>query len=467
MPIVPRYFEPSLRGAQRKTREGKDRDPWAKMMISGGREGPEVGRKPLRTSRVTPETVEEGSPSWSEQLEEGRTPPEARTQPPFLRDTRLMDLAYRQGLMTVSDSLRVATDALKYAEAHPGYIPKVEYTSISIRGGLASASGRLIDADVDTLSQALSANWAAELAQLAADIRAAEAAVPRSPKKRATQYETAGDFVGRVYLNLANVSIPVEQFAVVESTRRDKTSDVYGVYSPGRTDGPVRFKGAELQPGTPIRLPVSAVQFVSFDPPEYRQQEFINSPAFARSRGILIEPEADVARRLGLKPGEPYIVPYSQILRLRMIYPPAKGYERKSSTTVESTASIERDLRAAQRRIDAVRDALVLKIRAAVGRRTKKTADGKIPAALLAYTDEATGLRFNLMDPTFEGTINPTVVWTDYEIETIGPNGRPETVRVAPAGDSALVGRPVTPVDFLRALRAIAGTEPMKALRKR
>ena len=367
MAIVPRYFEPSVRGGRNKPREEGKRDPWAKLMIGGGREGPEVGRKPPRTSRVSEATVSQGSRTWSEELEAGKTKPDARTQPPFLRDTRLMELAYRQGIMSVSDALRVAQEAVDYATKDPSYLPKIEYTSVAIRGGLASATGRLIDPDVDTLSQELSADWAADLSQLASDIRAAEARVPRAPKAGGAGVR-AREFVGRVYLNLARVSIPVEQFAVLPGGRPDGTSDVYGVYAPSPEDGPVKFKGEELRPGQPVRFPVRAVQFVTVDPPEYRQEEFINSPAFARARGILIEPEVAMASRLGLAPGEPYIVPYSQILRLRMIYPPAKGYERKSSRSVESTDSIERDIRAAQKRINAISDALVLQVRALAGR---------------------------------------------------------------------------------------------------
>jgi hypothetical protein len=531
MAIVPRYFEPSVRDGRPKAREAGKRDPWAKLMIGGGREGPEVGRKPPRTSRVTEATIGTGSNTWSAELEEGKTKPDARTQPPFLRDTRLMELAYRQGIMSVSDALRVAQDAADYAKKDPSYIPKVEYTSVAIRGGLASATGRLIDPDVDTLSQELSADWAADLAQLAADIRAVEARVPRTPKSGAVGVR-AFEFVGRVYLNLARVSIPVEQFAVLPSGTKGGKADVYGVYSPSPEDGPVMFKGAELKPGQAVRFPASAVQFVTVDPPEYRQSEFIDSPAFARARGILIEPELAVAGRLGLAPGEPYIVPYSQILRLRMIYPPAKGYERKSSRAIESTASIERDMRAAQKRINTISDALVLQVRALAGRMqpgssfdigatyeltrrgaklTKVTRGGpaqqaglkvgdiirsvggrplsmldaddvesvlrrplgttvtvdfqrdgkeesldvvwsRVPLEKLIYIDPATQFAFRLEDPTFAGTVRPVVVWVAKG-------------DVYPAGDPGLVGRPVTPIDFLRALRTLASGAAQKGLK--
>jgi len=456
MAIVPRYFEPSVRGGKRKARVEGKRDPWIKLMIGGGREGPEVGRKPIKTKRVTLQDVGRGSPKWSEELESGKTLADARTQPPFLRDTRLMELAYRQGVMPVSDALDVAKEAMDYANTHPGYVPRVEYTSLSVQGGLASVSGKLQDPDVDTLSQEFSSDWVGDLSRLAADIRAVETTVRRTPAAIVAGIDTSvfsadpREYVGRVYLNMERFSIPVQQLAIL-TTGGGKGADALGVYSPSLSDPAVKYKGVVMQPGQQVRLPVSSILFVTFDPPEYRQAEFINSAAFARSRGILIEPDADVAARIGIAPGEAYIVPYSQILRLRMIYPPASGYERKASRTVESVASIQKDLQAAQKRINKIAEVLTLQVRTQMGRNWVKRT---VPLSAKQYVYKPTNLVFELENPTFEGTLDPVVVWAR------STDGEP------PAGDVSLIGRPVTPIDFLRALRAESSVDALRSLRR-
>jgi hypothetical protein len=467
MPLVPRDFPPSTYVYKKGGREGQAAKKRTEhIMLAGGREGPEVvddklrsakGKKPLtRTARYLPD----GSPAWTANLAAGRTPEDTRTQSPFLRGTRLMALAYKQGLMTVTDVLGVADTALAYAKEHPGYVPRVEYTGVTPQGTLASASARLIDPDVDVLSQKYSANWAADLSQLAADLREAEVVTPFRPVGVDSDIKSY-DFIARVYLNLkSKVSIPVEQFEVRPRTDR-KGFEVSGVYLPVGED-PAVFMGRpgareELQKGASVRFDSTAVEFVTLDPPKYSNKEFINSPAFARSRGMLLDPESLGDKWSSGVPGQQYIVPYNQILRLRVIYPPAADYSRKASRSVETTDSIEKDLAAARVYLTRLTSALVLQLRSTTGLRESN--DSKRAVKSLAYTDPITGFVFTLEDTSFLGTVNPVLVWADVP-------GKDGTFR-APAGEPGLLLRPVAPIDFLRALRSTAPKDGMRKLRKK
>jgi hypothetical protein len=444
MATITRRFDPSTTGRGLKKRREH-------LMIVGGREGPEIGMKQVRTPRF----ADDGSELWTEELSEGRTKPDARTQPPFLRGVQSSQRAYTRGMMTVVEMMEVAEGALERARDGSGSAPLVEYTAITPANQLAAVTGTLIDADVDTLAQTSVPDWGAALSQLASDVKAIELRVGKAPKG-----ETRVEYMAptRVYLGLkgSDKAIPIEQMAVTQfaggGTALGSAVEVTGVYAPSETDPMIRYKGQPLKAGEPINLVSSLIEYVSVDPPEYRKTDYINSPAFARSRGFVIELSADLAKRIGLTGSGRVVVPYSTVLRLRAVYPPAQGYERKASRVIEDNASIEREIEAARRHLARIRDALVVK---AASRATKEERMN------VAYKDKVTGFYFGLEDASVRGLGDPKVVWR--EIPFVGPKGTPE--HYPPGGEAALIGRRVTPIDFLRVLRAERAAAGLSKLR--
>jgi hypothetical protein len=448
MATVPRYFTPSTTGRGLDKRREH-------IMISGGREGPEIGMKEPRTSRY----AASGSADWSNELESDSTRPEARTQPPFLRGIQKSERAYRRGTMTVGEMLDVGAEVLDMAKKDRGFVPRVEYTAITPGNSLAAVTGILIDNDVDTLSQQSVPNWDAALGQLAADLKAVELRVGLAPRG-----ESRVDYMApvRVYLGLSGSdrAVPISNMAVMSSSggvaRVGKASTVTGVYTPGESDGELRYKGEVLQAGSPISLASSLIEYVSVDPPKYRTVEYVNSPGFARSRGFVIELEPEMAARIGSPPLGRITVPYSTILRLRAIHPKAAGgWERKSSRPIEDTKTIQRELEGAARHLARIRDALVLRAR---GRMTRDEEKRDI-----SYRDRVTGLTFGLEDVSVRGLSDPRVIWREVRLPPRVPGGVPMTY--PPGGESALVGRRVTPVDLLRIIRAEAAAVGLGKLR--
>jgi hypothetical protein len=479
MPLVPRSFPPSK--LRRKTGMKDSAKRSEHINIVGGREGPEVvsdqQRKDLdaartrkgkpiakRTRRFSPA----GSDRWTEELAAGRTPEGTRTQSPFLRDVIPQVRAYARGLMPVSGLLEAARAALQRRPEEA----QIELTVLSGDGRVVAVSGRLVDPDVDTLVNDGTPRWQKLLSRLAEELQAAQLSL---------DVEGLGDLhrkdtVPRVYLVYKEQFIPVEQFAVgsLSTAAGIRKLTVRGLYSPVRGDvevlvGPKGNK-VNLVPGTPVELPVADITSVSVDPPVFRQRDFVNTPAFSRSRGLVIEPSAN---KYGLAAGQPVTFPYSLILRLREIYPPAEDYDRVSSRAVETVKSTLRDFEVAQEHIKQISAALVLAIRA--GRAERKRPDS---SHVYSYIDPLTKFRFFLRGSGLDSTLNPTLVWA----EPVRPNepraGVSEKTRKKYGSDEALYttqmmaladvsGFPVTPVDFLRVLRAIGRVDVLKELRNR
>jgi hypothetical protein len=198
------------------------------------------------------------------------------------------------------------------------------------------------------------------------------------------------------------------------------------------------------------------IEYVSVDPPRYRTKDYVNSPGFARSRGFVIELEPDMAMRIGSPPMGRITVPYSTILRLRTIYPKASGgWERKSSRPIEDTQTIQREIEGAARHLARIRDALVLRSTARVGRSEERRD--------VSYRDRVTGLTFGLEDVTIRGLASPTVIWREIQLPREEPGEIPMTY--PPGGESSLIGRRVTPVDLLRIIRAEAASVGLGKLR--
>lgn len=446
MSLVTRDFDPSVT----KTAKVKRRKH---IMIAGGREGPEVAGKKPRTGRY----VEGGSAAWTNELASGKTPTDARTQPPFLRSVVGDYRAYSRGLMTVRESIQILERTMEYAAATPGYDPRIEFTGVTVDGRLVSFTGRLLEPMVNTLARASSPNWISTLRKLADELRAIEAAVPRLPPRVGA---TAFAFVPRVYLNMTTssgdeVSVPVEQMSVVTgaaATGGLTRPDVVGVYSPGPEDGPLRLKGKVLKIGEPIKIDAASVEYVTVDPPQFGAAAFMETPAFARSRGFLIELSQFEMGRTG-STEQRFVVPYDQVLRVRMIYPPASGYTRTSSKPIENVETVKRELDAANRHINAMREELAYKTLARIS--SPKN-------SLVIITDEVSGFKFGLEDPTFAGATRPVIVWMPF----VTKDDKGEPTFIPPQGEYSLVGRPVTAIDYLRLLRSARPDRGLRELRK-
>jgi hypothetical protein len=446
MALVTRDFPPSLSRSKAQKRRKH-------IMLAGGREGPEVAAKTPRTARYQ----EQGSAGWTDDLAGGRTPEDARTQPPFLRSVVRDHRAYARGLMTVKEAIAVAEKAADYAEANPTYVPLIEFTGVTTDGKLASFTGRLLEPLVNTISKDTSADWAGTLRKLAEELRLIEAAVPRFPNNT-SRPEYA--FVPRVYLNMVTstgreVSVPLEQMAVVAPVSRNPALvqvDVVGVYSPGPDDSELKMGGEVVKIGQPIRIPVNDVEYVTVDAPEFGQAAFMETPAFARSRGFLIElTESEMKRTRAAE--SRFIVPYDQVLRLRMIYPPAAGYTRTSSRAVESNETVEREIEAAKRHIRSLTEELAYKTLSRLSFDKGKN---------VIITDEVSGFRFGLEDASFEGATRPVMVWLPFVVR----DEKGEPTFIPPQGEYSLVNRPVTVIDYLRLLRAAKPEKGLRALRR-
>jgi hypothetical protein len=453
MPIVPRSFTPSVytykTGDRRDTKKQK-RDEH--VMIAGGREGPEIvddalrarkGKAPLRR---TDRYAKDGSEIWTKELADDKTPEGTRTQSPFLRAVQPQIIGYKRGLMRVSQSLQLARDAIESATLPQP--PTIEITSITDSGQLISVTGALESAEEDTLAQSSSADWVGILRRLAEEIKVAQTAVAAP-----SLAQRPVDFFARVYLNLKKgVSIPVRQLAVSVDGPETRAAGiartvVSGVYTPAEDEEIISFKGAPLKPGTLITLRVGDVQYVTVDPPQYKYDEFVDTMAFARARGLRIMPYASA---YGLSAGQPVIVPYSFIARLRVIYPPAASYPRVSSRSVESVESVQRDIEVVQLHINAITADLVTEVRR--GKFERRRGEN-LPKA--TYTDPVTRFAFSLADLSRMGTIQPVLTWG------LRPDGRFNDA----VGE--LRGLPVTVGDLLRVLRATDQLEVLRKLRAR
>jgi hypothetical protein len=475
MPIVPRNFSPSeytyTTGDKKGTKKQKRREH---LMIAGGREGPEIidnglraakGKSPkARTSRY----VEGGSPRWTETLASDETPPLSRTQSGFLRMVQPQQLQYLRGLMRVSEMLTLANTA-KQSPA----TSNIEVTLITAGRDLVSLHGELIDPNVDALVRDSTPDWTTALRRLAAELRAAQATLLREVR---TDDELKA-MSSRVYLNFGKTSIPVAQFAVPGAGSGQAaiagTAYVTGLYTPSDGDDPVtRRDGSVVQPGAPIQIRADKIEFVTVDPPELRTLEFVDTPAFARARALVLKLKSDTpsfqeGRPVTLPAGQELFVPYSLIMRLRIIYPNTGtagdklDYTRRSSQTIESTESTARDIAVLKVHIDWLKsDIAQAALRGKYARKRKNQ---------FVYVDEYTGLAFTLRG--YGGTVNDA--------------GRRESTRraVAAALQPVLVwesdrdadwsvfaelrGRPVVPIDMLRVLRSTNNVDALRELRKR
>ena len=446
MALVTRQFPPSVA----KSKKAKRRKH---IMLAGGREGPEVAAKQARTARF----VEGGSPSWTSELAAEKTPEDARTQPPFLRAMVRDHRAYARGLMSVKDTIELLDKVVAYNQVNPDYAPLIEFTGVTTDGKLASFSGLLLEPMVNTMSRDASSNWTQELRKLADELRMIEAAVPRLTKiMPAPQFA----FVPRVYLNMSTsvgrqVSVPVEQMAVVfpeSGVSGLAKAEVVGTYSPGPEDTELKLQGKVMNIGEPIRVPVDSVDYVTVDPPKFARAAFMETPAFARSRGFVIELTQDEIKRTRSTEAR-FVVPYDRVLRVRMIYPPAEGYSRAASRALESVDSVAREIEAASNHLIALREQLAYKTLARLSSPTRRT---------VIITDEVSGFRFGLQSPTFEGATNPVMVWMPF-VEDLEDN---DINLIPPQGEYNLVGRRVTPIDYIRLLRAARPEKGLRALRK-
>jgi len=446
MALVTRQFPPTLTRSKKAKRRKH-------IMLAGGREGPEVAGKEPRTPLFVPD----GSPAWTAELAGDKTPEDARTQPPFLRAVVRDYRAYARGLMTVKDTIELLEKAAAYGRLDKGYHDLIEFTGVTTDGKLASFSGRLLDPMVNTMSKDGSDNWPLTLRKLADELRLIEASVPRLTKiQPAPQFA----FVPRVYLNMTTsigreVSVPIEQMAVVTEAGSSgglAKPEVVGVYSPGPEDLELKLQGKVMNVGEPIRVPVDSVEYVTVDPPKFGEAAFMETPAFARSRGFVIEltPE-EIARTQSTEAR--FVVPYDRVLRVRMIYPPAQGYMRTSSRVVDNTQSVEREIEAAANHLRTLRERLAYQTLARLSSPTRRT---------VIITDEVSGFRFGLESPTFEGATNPVMVWMPF-VEDLEDN----KVRfIPPQGEYDLVGRRVTPIDYIRLLRAARPEKGLRELRR-
>ena len=440
MPIVPRSFTPSAYTYQSGEKKKKRKEH---VMIAGGREGPEIVDDGLRAAkgkapkRRTVRYAKDGSALWTEVLADNKTPEGTRTQSSFLRAVQPQIIGYKRGLMRVSQSLQLARSALEsLALPQP---PNIEITAITDTGQLLTVAGSLESAEEDTLAQDNLVDWVRTLRRLAEEIKAAQTLI-------AVPLQAPADFFPRVYLNLKKgTSIPVQQLVVSAEGRGAglTRTTVSGVYTPAEDEEEILFKGSPLRPGTLITLRPEDVQFVTVDPPREKYDEFVDTLAFARARGLRIVPAATA---YGLSAGQPVIMPYSFIARLRVIYPPAPDYTRTSSRKVESVESVQRDMEVVQRHLRHITAEIVAEARR--GRYTRALGETrKVPV----YIDPITKFAFSLSDLTFRGTVQPVLTW-----------GWPFRYRFAET-IAELRGLPVTVGDLLRALRA---TDQLDALRK-
>jgi hypothetical protein len=445
--------------------------------IVGGREGPEVvsdqQRKDLdaartrkgkpiakRTRRFSPA----GSDRWTEELAAGRTPEGTRTQSPFLRDVIPQVRAYARGLMTVTGLLAAGREALQRRPDEA----QVELTVLSGDGRVVAVAGRLVDADVDTLINDGTDRWQRVLTRLADELQTARAG-----------FDVAGlalerhRAVPRVYLVYKDQIIPVEQLVVgsAQEVPGLQKFTVRGLYLPAPDDPVVRVgRGTkrDLRPGEPVQLPVADISSVSVDPPLFRgEEEFVNTLAFARSRGLIIEPTDNP---YGLPAGQPVTFPYSLILRLREIHPPAEDYDRVSSRSVETVETTKRDFAAAKAHLEALTARAVREARG--GRPARKAQYG------YSLLDPITNFRFRLRGNGLESTRNPVLLWAAPRRPSEPRAGAGTKTRRQYEADMRrydaqrfaiddVENLPVTPVDFLRVIRALGMIDFLRELRNR
>jgi hypothetical protein len=179
----------------------------------------------------------------------------------------------------------------------------------------------------------------------------------------------------------------------------------------------------------------------------------METPAFSRSRGFLIELTPEEMERTKSTEAR-FIVPFDQVLRVRMIYPPAQGYSRRASSVIESVQSVEREIDAATAHLRALREELAYKTLARLNSKTGRN--------VVSVTDEVSGFRFGLEDPTFEGATRPVMVWFPF----IEKAEEGMLNFIPPQGEYNLVGRQVTPLDYLRLLRAARPERGLRELRR-
>ena len=475
MPIVPRNFSPSeytyKTGDKKGTKKPKRREH---LMIAGGREGPEIIDNGLRAAKGKPPKartsryVEGGSPRWTDILASDETPPESRTQSGFLRMVQPQQLQYLRGLMRVSEMLTLANTA----KLSPG-TPHVEVTLITAGNDLVSLHGDLVDADRDILARASTPDWITALRRLAAELRAADATLQREVRTK----DELKAMTSQVFLKFGNTLLPVSQFAVPEAGSGQAavagTVFVTGLYTPDDGDAPVtRRDGSVLQPGAPVQIRADKIDSVTVDPPELGTLKFVDTPAFARSHGLVIKlksdtPSFEAGRPLRFAAGDELLVPYSLMMRLRVVYPNtgAAGekldYARRSSQTIESTESTARDIAVLRAHIEWLKsDIAQTALRGKYARKRKNQ---------FVYVDPYTGLAFALRGygagvndagrrestrRAVAAAMQPVLLWEA---------GRDEDWAVF----AELRGRPVVPVDMLRVLRSTNNVDALRELRKR
>jgi len=372
-------------------------------------------------------------------------------------------LQYLRGLMRVSDMLTLATTA-KQSPA----TSNIEITLITADNNLVALHGELVDPNVDALSRAGTPNWIATLRRLAAELRAAQVTLLREVR---TDDELKA-MSSRVYLNFGKTSIPVAQFAVPSGQAAiEGTVFVTGLYTPSDGDDPVtRRDGSVLTPGAPVQMRADKIDFVTVDPPEVGTLEFVNTPAFARAHALVLKLKSDSpsfqeGRPVILPSGQELFVPYSLIMRLRIIYPNTGtagdklDYTRRSSQTIESTESTARDIAVLKVHIDWLKsDIAQAALRGKYARKRKNE---------FVYVDEYTGLAFTLRG--YGGAVNDVgrrestrrAVAAALQPVLVWESGRDATVF------AELRGRPVVPIDMLRVLRSTNNVDALRDLRKR
>lgn len=451
--LIPRYFTPSK--YIRKDGRLKEKRP-EHVMIVGGREGPEfIGPHTKRRQgkgprRVTVRFKPAGSQLWTEALAANKTPEETRTQSEFLRKVIPGLRAYARGLMSVSELRDTALGAVQEGTDFP-HVEITAFTGLPGSDGFAGLTGRLTAVDVEMLHNDGGPDWVRSLMALAEGLRA----IPLTYGAPVVGAERA-DYVPRVYLAYKGQVIPVEQFTVLAGEGPEGAgltrAKVTGLFLPLPEDPLVMVgKGSKtpLAPGTRVTLPAANLEYVSVDPPPIEQEKYVDSLAFARSRGLSLTLDRDA---YGLKAGKTYTFPFSLVMRLRVIYPKAADYERVSASPLETTTSVQDDLNAAAEHIQELAQQLARLVVAGKTDRKNK---------LFSFVDPVTKLPFLLRDMSLEGARKPVLIWK----VNVRPSESAASAELRRLTLKEFDGMPVTPMDFLRVLRALNLLEPLHQIR--
>lgn len=388
------------------------------VMVAGGRDGPEIGNIPPKDPAFW--RVGE-SARWTSELQGGRTPVSARTQPPFLLEVRPQQREWERGFMPLKDILAVWQKG-KESSYIRSEKPEVELTLFQQdeEGKTTFANIRVLVVDAPIFVGTEEMSDAARGAPL-------EVSNPSQPKF---------ELITRAAQEMAKLGAP---FYI---TYRGSGGGVENV-----TLFKTRLVNKETLSGTtrsgeePISITRRAIVQMSLFPPG--TAALLDSPIWRRLTGAKIQP---LNVQSGLAEGTVLPLPFMFIARTRLIYPQAK--DKPSRVASEFTGKTEKADLALERAAEYLKalktEAMIKQARALRKQEKGRDAD---PSPTIALGE--TGFRVKL-------TKDQRLVWVS--------GGQPDPVALLTGSSSPRGDIVVTPEDYLR----VVGLPPVsRSKRKR